>query len=220
MNTNKIVLVVAVLGIAIISGLYYIYSGNKQVRVLPYMEPVEAALKKNTPAGGHHTVINFQLLNQQGQTVTRTDFSKAITVVDFFFSTCQGICPKMTTQMERVYNQFKGNEKVKFLSHTVDPETDSVATLAAYARLHKAELPQWHFVTGDKVQLYQLARESYLIDDTQGDGGKEDFVHSQNFALIDPNGNIRGIYDGLNKEQIDQLMLDVDALLLEFSEKK
>ncbi len=220
MNTNKIVLLGAVLGIGIISALYFILSGNKQVRVLPYMEPVEAALKKNTPVGGHHTVIDFQLLNQQAQTVTRTDFSKSITVVDFFFSTCEGICPRMTTQMERVYQRFKGNQQVKFLSHTVDPETDSVETLAAYAKLHQAELPQWHFVTGDKVQLYKLARESYLIDDTQGDGGKEDFVHSQNFALIDPNGNIRGIYDGLNIAQVNQLVLDIDALLMEFAAKK
>jgi protein SCO1/2 len=119
----------------------------------------------------------------------------------------------MNSQMKRVYDQYRGNKEVKFISHTVNPEKDSAEVLAAYAKKYDADPAQWYFVTGDKAELYKLARKSYLISDTNGDGGKEDFVHSQNFALIDKEGHIRGVYDGTDSVEVDRLVVDMKLLL-------
>jgi len=115
--------------------------------------------------------------------------------------------------MKRVYDKFKGNPEVQIISHTVNPEKDSVPVLAEYAKHYQADANQWHFVTGDKVQLYNLARQSYMISDTKGNGGKEDFVHSQNFALIDKEGHIRGIYSGVDSSEVNRMMVEMDVLL-------
>lgn len=199
--------------VCLLAGGYFFFSNGKQVRELPYFEPIEKGAVDLKDSLGRHLVTDFKLIDQKGDTITRADFGNTITVVDFFFTRCQGICPKMTTQMQRVYEKFKGNPGVKFISHTVNPENDSVPVLMAYADHYKADASQWHFVTADKVQLYNLARKSYLISDTQGDGGKEDFVHSQNFALIDHEGHIRGVYDGTDPVEVDRLIVEINVLL-------
>jgi len=200
-------------------GGYFFYK-HGQIRTLPYLGPLQQGLKEDTSANAApHKVLDFSLTDQAGKTVTRADFKNSITVVDFFFTTCKGICPRMTNQMSRVYEKYKGNPEVKFLSHTVNPENDSAPVLAAYAARYHADADQWHFVTGDKPQLYNLARKSYLISDTQGDGGKEDFVHSQHFSLVDKEGCIRGIYDGTDSTDVNRLMVDMDLLLGEYHQK-
>ncbi len=122
--------------------------------------------------------------------------------------------------MERVVKKYKGNVEVKFLSHTVDPETDTVAQLKRYADLHKADSKQWMLVTGDKKELYDIARTGYLLDASEGDGGPDDFIHTQNFALIDKDKRIRGYYDGTNTIEVDQLIKDIDLLLAEYRYKE
>lgn len=117
--------------------------------------------------------------------------------------------------MEVVAKEFSGNKKVKFLSHTVNPENDSVNVLYDYAKAHHANAEQWHFVTGDKKQLYNMARESYLLNAEIGDGGPNDFIHTQNFALIDTKKNIRGFYDGTDKKDVQRLVKDIKILLKE-----
>lgn len=198
---------------AAIIGGYMTFSKGKQVWELPYFEPLEKGLKTNKDSLGRHLVYDFSLTDQTGKTVTRKDFENSITVVDFFFTSCQGICPKMNSQMKRVYDNFQGNKEVKLISHTVNPEKDSVEVLAAYAKRYNADPDQWHFVTGDKAQLYMLARKSYMISDTNGDGGKEDFVHSQNFALVDKEGHVRGIYDGTDSVEVKRLLVEMNVLL-------
>ena len=124
--------------------------------------------------------------------------------------------------MQRIAEHFKGNKEVKFLSHTVDPETDTVEQLKRYAIQHKADAKQWMLVTGDKKALYDVARTSYLLDAEKGDGGQDDFIHTQNFALIDKDKRIRGYYDGTNTTEMNQLIKDIDLLLAEehYKEKK
>jgi protein SCO1 len=122
----------------------------------------------------------------------------------------------MSNQMERVYMHFKGNPAVKFVSHTVDPETDTVQQLHDYALRHKADSKQWMFLTGDKKALYNIARTGYLLNADEGDGGPDDFIHTQNFALIDKEKRIRGFYDGTDSVDIDKMIKDIELLLKEY----
>lgn len=213
MNKMLINIVLGLAAVAAVIGGYLTFANGQQVRELPYFEPIEKGLKTNADSLGRHLVFDFSLTDQTGKTVTRADFKNSITVVDFFFTRCQGICPVMNTQMKRVYDKYRGNKEVKFISHTVNPENDSVEVLAAYAKKYDADAGQWYFVTGDKKELYKLARKSYLISDTNGDGGKEDFVHSQNFALIDKEGHIRGVYDGTDTVEVNRLLVELNVLL-------
>ena len=162
-----------------------------------------------------HTVKPFKFINQNGDSISEKTFEGSIYVTDYFFTTCQSICPIMSTQMELVAKEFSGNKKIKFLSHTVNPENDSVNVLCDYAKAHHANAEQWHFVTGDKKQLYNMARESYLLNAEIGDGGPNDFIHTQNFALIDTKKNIRGFYDGTDKKDVQRLIKDIKILLKE-----
>jgi protein SCO1 len=206
------------IGLTVLGVGYYLHSNGQQIRELPYYQPIEKGSVDKKDAQGRHLVLDFSLTDQTGKKITRSDFEQHISVVDFFFTRCEGICPRMTSQMQRVYTKYKGNKQVQFISHTVNPENDSTEVLASYASKYQASADQWHFVTGDKPQLYNLARKSYLISDTQGDGGKEDFVHSQNFALIDPAGHIRGVYDGTDTAEVDRLIIELGILLKEKKE--
>lgn len=162
-----------------------------------------------------HKIAAWKFTDQNGQIISQKDLDGKIYVADFFFTTCEGICPKMSNQMQRVAEQFKGTEKVHFLSHTVKPGEDSVSVLKAYATLHEADSKQWHFVTGDKKDIYEMARKSYLSAASEGDGGPDDFVHTQFFTLIDPERRIRGFYDGTDSVEVNKLIDDIYILMNE-----
>jgi protein SCO1 len=212
---NVVTISLVILGLGMLIGGYFIWGKDQEVRKLNYFNPIEKGLAGQQDAQGRHVVSDFELIDQTGKTVTRADFKNSITVVDFFFTSCKGICPVMNSQMERVYKAHKGNPEVKLISHTVNPENDSAEVMAAYAARYHADPKQWYFLTGDKPQLYSLARKSYLISDTEGNGSKEDFVHSQNFALIDKTGHIRGIYNGTDTTDVDRLLVEMNILLRE-----
>jgi protein SCO1/2 len=163
-----------------------------------------------------HRVGPFSLTNQNGKTVTEKDYEDKIYVTDFFFVTCPTICPKMTKQMNRVYDEFKNNQDISFLSHTVMPEADSVPVLNKYAKDLGVYSDKWNFVTGDKKQIYNLARKTYFAAITEGDGGVNDFVHTENFVLVDKDKRLRGFYDGTSKVDVDRLIIDVYALIEEY----
>ena len=163
-----------------------------------------------------HRVGAFSLINQEGKTVTEKDYQDKIYVTDFFFVTCPTICPKMTKQMLRVYSEFKSNNEVLFLSHTVMPENDSVSVLNEYAKKHNIDANKWNLVTGDKKQIYDLARKTYFAAITEGDGGVDDFIHTENFVLIDKEKRIRGFYDGTSENDVDRLINDINTLLNEY----
>lgn len=159
----------------------------------------------------------FAFTNQSGRVITEKDMVGKVAVVEYFFTTCKGICPKMNVNMQQVYNQFKNEADFRILSHTSDPETDSVARMKRYADSLGANPAQWWFLTGRKDSLYAAARNSYLLDDAKNNAGAIDqqFIHTQFFALVDKHGNIRGIYDGLKKEEVDELKQNIGVLLRE-----
>jgi protein SCO1/2 len=138
-----------------------------------------------------------------------------IVVADFFFTTCPTICPKMSVQMARVQEAFKDEDRLLLLSHSVTPELDSVPVLAEYAERHGADPARWRFLTGDRKQIYDLARKSYFAVLDEGDGGPDDFVHTENFVLVDGKGRLRGFYDGTSPKDVDRLIADIPKLLAE-----
>ncbi|WP_283641370.1 SCO family protein [Mesonia mobilis] len=160
----------------------------------------------------YHKVPDFKLVNQNGDTITQKNYEDKIYITDFFFTTCQGICPIMTDHMVKIQEEFKDDPEVLLLSHSVTPEIDSVAQLKKYAEEKGVIDEKWNLVTGDKKQIYDLARKSYLVAKSQGNGGKYDMIHTENFALVDKNKQVRGFYDGTNPEAIEQLVEDVKLL--------
>ncbi|WP_345076947.1 SCO family protein [Nemorincola caseinilytica] len=165
-----------------------------------------------------HRVAPFSFINQDGKTITNEDVKDKVVVVEYFFATCKGICPKMNENLSKIYGKFKGNKDVMILSHTVDPLKDTVAALKAYSMKFDADATQWMFLTGDKKQLYDMARYSYLInaeDDTTGISIDKDFIHDNHYVLVDNYGRIRGMYDGLDDNKLDTLVSHIKILLEE-----
>ncbi|MGJ8733224.1 MAG: SCO family protein [Cellulophaga sp.] len=160
-----------------------------------------------------HTIPNFSLLNQDGNIVTRNTFRDKIYIADFFFTTCSGICPKMTSNMSVLQETFKDDDDVLLVSHSVTPDIDTVAILKEYAENRGIVSNKWHLVTGDRSNIYDLGRNAYFIEEDLGELKTEnDFLHTENFVLIDKNQRIRGIYNGLNKTAIQQLIKDIKTL--------
>ncbi|MEP1489617.1 MAG: SCO family protein [Algibacter sp.] len=160
-----------------------------------------------------HKIPDFKLTNQLGEAVTHKTFNNKIYITDFFFTTCPGICPKMTGNMAKIQEEFKNDADVLLLSHSVMPTTDSVSVLKTYAKENNVIDNKWHLVTGDKAEIYSLGRNSYFVENDLGEVKSiDDFLHTENLLLIDKNKHIRGIYNGLNRASISQLITDVRAL--------
>ncbi|MGK4566616.1 SCO family protein [Flavobacterium sp. 3HN19-14] len=163
----------------------------------------------------NHTIADFSFTNQNGKTITQKDYEGKIYVADFFFTTCQSICPKMTANLVDVQKAFLNNPKVMLLSHSVTPDTDNVAMLKKYAIEKGVVDSKWNLVTGDKKAIYGIARKSYLAVKTSTAAEMYDMVHTENFILVDTKRRIRGFYDGTKKEDIQKLISDIDLLLTE-----
>lgn len=159
----------------------------------------------------------FSFINQSGDSVSQATTAGKVYLANYFFATCRGICPRMNGNVKKLYEQYKGNKDLLFLSHTCQPENDSVPQLKHYADSIGADGRQWQFLTGDKLSLYSMARESYHIDDPKNNVGSinDQFLHSQFIALVDRSGQVRGVYDGLKEKEISQLKADIDDLLKE-----
>lgn len=165
----------------------------------------------------YHKIANFSFTNQNGKTVTQKDYEGKIYVADFFFTTCQTICPIMTKNMEQIQSEILNDDDVMLLSHSVTPEIDTVAQLKRYAIKKGVNDAKWNLVTGNKKDIYAMARKSYLAVKDNGDGGPFDMVHTENFMLIDKKRQIRGFYDGTNKADIEKLLNDIRHLQKETS---
>ena len=160
-----------------------------------------------------HRISSFSLSNQEGITVTEKNFENKIYVVDFFFTICPGICPKMTANMVELQEEFLTDDEVLLMSHSVTPERDSVPVLKQYAEEKGILSHKWHLVTGTRDEIYKLGREDYFVEEDLGLAMEEDdFLHTENFVLIDKSRHIRGIYNGLNKASINQLIADIRTL--------
>ena len=163
-----------------------------------------------------HKIAPFSLTNQNGLTVTEKDYMNKIYVADFFFTTCPSICPKMTENMGLIQENIKTDNQVLLLSFSVTPEIDSVQQLKSYAIEKGVIDSKWNLLTGNKKEIYELARKSYLAVKTDGDGGEHDMIHTENFILVDPEKRIRGFYDGTDINAMDELLSDIKVLQMEY----
>lgn len=192
------------------------YSILKPKKVLPIYQPAQVSSELVDSTIQHkkkyHKIADFSLVNQNGDTITQDNYKDKIYVADFFFTTCQTICPVMTKNMHILQKEFITDNEVMLLSHSVTPEIDTVAQLKRYAKEKLVNSSKWNLVTGNKKEIYKLARQSYLAVKDDGDGGPFDMVHTENFMLIDKDRQIRGFYDGTNLEDIDLLIEDIKIL--------
>ena len=201
----------------------YQYLKPSEKKKLPFINQIDISEEMVDPellrVGYGHKIGNFSFLDQNGNTVTQNDVKGKVFVAEYFFTTCQTICPIMNKQMQRVHEAYRKNDEVNILSFTVNPEIDTVEQMKRYADEHKADGKKWHFLTGEKDKLYELARKSFFVlkqaeSQNQGDVGS-DFIHTNNFVLVDQKLRIRGYYDGTNSKEVDRLIKDIDLLLNE-----
>jgi len=191
------------------------YTILKPTETLPIYQPAEVNEKLVDTSIIHvskyHKISDFKLINQNGEEITQEFYKNKIYVADFFFTTCQDICPIMTKNMYRLQEELKEDNDILFLSHTVIPEIDTVQQLKKYAVDNKIDESKWNLVTGDKKKIYELARKSYLaVEDAEFE--EYDMIHTENFMLIDKKRQIRGFYDGTNDLEIDRLLSDIEIL--------
>jgi protein SCO1/2 len=207
-----------VLCIVIIAIIYSVLNVEKP---LPIYQPSNFEAKLVDSSIQHvekyHTVADFKLVNQNGDTITQDNYNNKIYIADFFFTTCQTICPIMTDHMVFIQKEILNDDDVLLLSHSVTPEIDSVAQLKKYALKKGVIDTKWNLVTGDRKQIYDLARKSYLVVEDDGIGNYG-MVHTENFALIDKKKQIRGVYSGIRKTAIDSLLKDLETLKKEYEE--
>ena len=161
----------------------------------------------------NHTIKAFKFYNQDSVLVDNNTFNNSIYVADFFFTTCPTICPIMKNNLIKVYNRFLNNERVKYLSHTINPDYDNVLTLKKFSDRLEVNSKIWHFVTGDIDDIYNTAKSSYMVSALKDDSEPGGFLHSGTFLLVDQNKNIRGIYDGTDESEIYKLIEDIELLL-------
>tara|TARA_B100002051_G_C16637647_1_gene586851 strand:- start:347 stop:1012 length:666 start_codon:yes stop_codon:yes gene_type:complete len=204
--------VLLALSIIIISVIYQIL---KPKEVLKIYQPADVSTELVDSTlqyvKKYHTIADFSLTNQNGKMITQKDYSDKIYVADFFFTTCQTICPIMTDHMVKIQEELKNDNEVLLLSHTVTPEIDSVAQLKKYAMEKGVDDAKWNLVTGDKKEIYDLARKSYLAA-KDVPYSENDLVHTENFVLVDKKKRIRGFYDGTDPEAIEKLLADIQIL--------
>ena len=216
-NTKTLIL----FGLVIIFSIAYTYIVYiKKEETLPVYQPSDinpALVDSNLIYEKDHRILDFTLVNHLGDTVSLSDVEGQILVVDFFFTRCATICPVMTSNLKLVHEGLP--EGVRILSHSVTPVADSVSVLYEYAQKHSADSSKWWFMTGDKTEVYNLARKSYFSCLDEGDGGYQDFVHTENVVLVDEEGRLRGFYDGTSHKEISQLYQDIQALLQEKAKK-
>lgn len=167
----------------------------------------------------NHTIADFKLINQNGKTITQKDYQDKIYIADFFFTRCQTICISMAFNMSELQEKYKNDNDIMFLSHSVTPVMDSVPVLKEYAERKGVIDQKWNVTTGSKKHIYELARKSYFAVLDEGDGGKQDFIHTEQFVLVDKERRIRGYYDGTDKESMKKLQDDIVLLKNEYAKK-
>lgn len=200
--------------------LFLFYQALQPKKILPVYQPAEVSYELVDSSLQHvkkyHKIADFALTNQNGKIITQRDYENHIYVADFFFTTCPSICPIMTDNMAQLQSRFKSKNHAKLLSFSVTPAIDTVAQLKRYALEKGVDDQKWNLLTGDKKQIYALARKSYFVVKDDGDGGPFDMIHTENFVLVDPEKRIRGYYDGTNQEEMQRLLEDIQILENEY----
>ena len=196
------------------------YDALKSKKVLPIYQPsmVNYELVDSTlqHVKKYHKIAPFSFENQNGKIITQDDYEGKIYIADFFFTTCPSICPKMTANMGSIQKEIMNDSNVMLLSYSVTPKIDSVPQLKKYAIEKGVNDEKWNLLTGNKKEIYTMARKSYLAVKEDGDGGPYDMIHTENFILVDPEKKIRGFYDGTNTLAMRELLIDLEILKDEF----
>jgi len=213
--------VLLVFGIIVAIGVAIGYFILDEERRLPVFQPadinselVDESIREQRE---NHHVLPFQLTDQFGRTITLDSLKGRIFVADFFFTTCPDICKDMAEQKRRLQDEMRDDPNFAIVSHSVTPEIDSVEVMHAYGERQGAIKGRWYLLTGEKTEIYRLARKSYFaVVDGGGDGGPYDFIHTENFVLVDPLGQLRGFYDGTSADDVDRLISDIAVLRMEF----
>ncbi len=210
----QIVLFFIIFGAIAVSGFVWVLTPKQ---ILPVYQPAMIDPKLVDESiqfvKKYHTIAPFTMTNQNGQTITEKDYENKVYVADFFFTTCPSICPIMTKNMFSLQEKLKTKyPEVKLLSYSVTPEIDTIEQLKRYAVKNKVDDKIWNLVTGDKKEIYTLARKSYLVVQNDGNGGPHDMIHTENFVLIDKENRIRGYYDGTDINEMDRLMTEIGML--------
>lgn len=189
-------------------------SCKNKLRPLPYYDTADFTPKWEMPNNKtFHQIRSFALLNQENKLFTEKDIEGKICVADFFFTSCPGICPKMTKSMADIQKEFMNDDEIMLLSHSVNPEKDSVSILKKYAKEKNINFNRWKLLTGNKDEIYDLGRKYYFVEEDEGiKKGNDVFLHTENFILIDKQRHIRGIYNGLDPNSIDNLIKDIRIL--------
>jgi protein SCO1/2 len=183
-----------------------------QEKKLPFLGPKQVNAKGDTV---YHQIPSFRFLNQDSVYVSEKDVEGKVYVADFFFTTCPTICPKMKTQMLRIYERYKDRDEVRIISHSIDPDFDTPNVLKDYAARLQVKAPKWNLLTGNKAAIYQLGQKSYMVSAQEDPNEAGGFVHSGAFILVDKNRHVRGIYDGTVEGEVNHLLEDMEILLKE-----
>ncbi len=198
---------------------YYLLKVDKKLKIYSPADVnpslVDVSVKHITK---DHTIADFSLINQNGEIITQNNYKNKIYIADFFFTSCTNICIAMVYNMNELQEFYKNDNDILFLSHSVTPEIDSVPILKEYAKNKGVIDGKWNVTTGDKKHIYELARKSYFAVIEDGDGGKDDFIHTEQFILVDKEYRIRGFYDGTNKKDMEKLKQDVFLLRVEYKD--
>jgi protein SCO1/2 len=179
--------------------------------------PYKDALGRIKYDSVYHMIADFKLTNQNGEVITNRSLDGRIYVANFFFTTCRSICPRMTNLMKVVYDKFRSEDAIRFLSHTVDPENDSVPVLRSYGRENKINSDKWFLLTGTRQALYELSKKSYYLGVASDD--QDNFTHSEKFVLVDTHRVIRGFYNGTDSAEVNKLTEDIEILLREIKQQ-
>ena len=219
----KRILVFSLIVMVSIGAAYFLITENKSSKAPDVLNPIdlnpETVDQDLLQVGQGHKIGEFSFINQDKQVIGLKDVKGKVFVAEYFFTTCQTICPRMNDQMQRVQAAFKDESNFRILSFTVNPEVDTVEQMKRFAQEHNAIAGKWHFLTGDKTKLYEAARKYFFLlkkseVENQGDVGS-DFIHTNNFVLIDREQRIRGYYDGTNPKEVDKLINDAKLILKE-----
>ena len=204
--------------LSLLSSCLFSCSNTKQYKVPFYADASYTPIWKINEQSKDtlHTIAAFSCTNQDGNTFSDKDVKNKVYLANFFFTSCKGICPKMTNNVKKVYDHFKGNKNISFLSFSVTPEIDSVPKLREFASLYNLQTPQWQLLTGSQTAIYNLARKSYFVEEADGlSKDSTEFLHTENLVLIDKQGHIRGLYNGTIALEATRIIADMDLLLKE-----
>ena len=199
-------------GLVLFATTFLLACQSKSGRTLPYYDTPDFTPKWALHSN-FHQIRPFDLINQKNEKFTEADIEGKICVVDFFFTSCPGICPKMAASMVNLQNEFLDDDNIQLLSHSVTPDYDSVPRLQQYAKSKGVIFERWKLLTGTRSEIYDLGRKYYFVEEDEGIMREEDyFLHTENFILIDKQRHIRGIYNGIDPNSIQSLIADIKVL--------